>query len=52
MTIDSAGISGTGNITDGGQFKREKDIYHHGLRPIPIICRLPHPSYFSLVTTI
>jgi hypothetical protein len=30
--------------------KREKDIYHHGPTPIPIICHLCHPSYFSLVS--
>jgi hypothetical protein len=35
---------------DGGQIKRKKDIYHHGPKPIPIICHLPDPPCFSLVT--
>jgi hypothetical protein len=40
-------------IQDGGRIKREKDIYHHSPRLIPMICQchLPHPSYFLLVTT-
>jgi hypothetical protein len=36
---------------DGGQIKREKDIYHHGPKHIPIICHLPDPPSFSLPTT-
>jgi hypothetical protein len=39
-------------IQEGGQIKREKNIYHHGPRPIPIICHIPEPSCFSLATTI
>jgi hypothetical protein len=40
-------------IQDGGQIKREKDIYHHDPRPIPIIfCHIPEPSCFSLVTRV
>jgi hypothetical protein len=31
---------------DEGQIKREKDIYHHGPRPICIICHLPDPLLF------
>jgi hypothetical protein len=38
-------------IQDGGQIKREQDIYHHGPRPISIICHLPDPPCFSQVTT-
>ncbi len=34
---------------DGGQIKREKDIYHHGSNHIPIIYHLPDPP--SLPTT-
>jgi hypothetical protein len=36
---------------DGGQIKREKDMYHHGPKHIPIICHLPDPPSFSLPTT-
>ncbi len=36
---------------DGGQINREKDIYHHGPRPISFIYHLPDPPCFSLVTT-
>jgi hypothetical protein len=36
---------------DGGQIKREKDIYHHGPKHIQIICHLPDPPSFSLPTT-
>jgi hypothetical protein len=36
---------------DGGQIKREKDIYHHGPKHIPIICHLPDPPSYSLPTT-
>jgi hypothetical protein len=36
---------------DGGQIKREKDIYHHGPKHIQIICHLPHPPSFSLPAT-
>jgi hypothetical protein len=45
-TIRSAGVSGKEIelIQDGGQFKRQKDIYHHSLRPVLIICHdLPDP---------
>jgi hypothetical protein len=38
-------------IQDGGQIKREIVIYHDGPRPIRIICYLPEPPCFSLVTT-
>jgi hypothetical protein len=33
------------------QIKREKDIYHRGPRPITLVCYLPSPRCFSLVTT-
>jgi hypothetical protein len=48
-----AGVSrkDTELFQDGGQLKREKDIHHHGPRPISIICHLPDPYCFSLVTT-
>ncbi len=39
MTNYWAGVSGNGNrklFQDGGQIKREKDIYHHSPRPIYI----------------
>jgi hypothetical protein len=36
---------------DGGQIKREKDVYHHGPKHIPIICHIPDPPSFSLPTT-
>ncbi len=36
---------------DGSKIKREKDIYHHGPKPIPIICPLPEPPSFSLPIT-
>ncbi len=36
-------------IQDGAQIKREKDIYHHGPGPIPIICHIPEPPCFSSV---
>jgi hypothetical protein len=36
---------------DSGQIKREKYIYHHGPKHIPIICHLPDPPSFSLPTT-
>jgi hypothetical protein len=39
-------------IQDGGQIKRETDIYHHGLGPISIVGQLPGPPCFSLVTTL
>jgi hypothetical protein len=53
MTNYWAGVSGKGIelFQDGGQIKKEKDIYHHGPRPASIICHLPHPLCFSLVTT-
>jgi hypothetical protein len=38
-------------IQDGGQIKRETDIYHHSQGPMSIICQLPGPPCFSLVTT-
>jgi hypothetical protein len=54
MTNYCACVSGKGNtvelIQDGGQIKRETDIYHHGPGPISIICQLPGPPCFSLVT--
>jgi hypothetical protein len=31
--------------------KRERDIYHHGLKHIPIMHHLPDPPSFSLSTT-
>jgi hypothetical protein len=42
------GVSGKGNriIPDGGQIKRETDIYHHGPRPISIICFLFLVGYY------
>ncbi len=45
------GVSGKGNriIPDGGQIKREKDIYHRGSRPISIN-HLPPSWPPSLVT--
>ena len=36
-------------LQDGSQTKREEDIYHHGPRPISIICHHPNPPCFSLV---
>jgi hypothetical protein len=36
---------------DGGQNKRQKDIYVHCPKHIQIICHLPDPSSFSLPTT-
>jgi hypothetical protein len=53
-TIHWVGVSRKGIeiIEDGGQIKREKDIYQHiGPRPIPIICHLSDPPFFSLFTT-
>jgi hypothetical protein len=38
-------------IQDGGKIRRQKDIYHHGPRPIPFICHPLNPPLFSLVTT-
>jgi hypothetical protein len=35
---------------DGGQIKREKDIYHHCPKHIPIICHLLDPPSFALPT--
>jgi hypothetical protein len=37
-------------IKNGGQFKRLKDIYHNGPRPIPVICHLSDPplSHYPL----
>ncbi len=45
MAIDSAGMSRKEIefIHDGGLFKRLKDVYHHGPRPIPGICHLSEP---------
>ncbi len=53
MTNYCACVSRKGNIIiqDGGQLTREMDIYHHGPGPISIICQLPCPPCFSLVTT-
>ncbi len=45
MTNHWAGVSGK------GQIKREKDIYHQGPMPKPIICHLPDPPIYSLPTT-
>jgi hypothetical protein len=39
------------NIEVSNQIKREKDIYHQGPRPKPIICHLPDPPTFLLPTT-
>jgi hypothetical protein len=45
LTNHWAGVSGaemeTELFQDGSQIKREKDIYHHGPKHIPIICHLP-----------
>jgi hypothetical protein len=38
-------------LQNGGQIKREKNIYHHCPKHIPIICHLPDPPSFSLPTT-
>ncbi len=39
-------------IQDGGQIKKETDIYHHGPGPcISNVSQLPGPPCFSLVTT-
>jgi hypothetical protein len=55
MPIHIAGVSEKRKlialIQDGGQIKREKDIYYLGPRPIPIICHLPDPPSFALPTT-
>ncbi len=37
---------------DGGQIKREKDIYHHSPRQISIPCYLPETPYFLLEITV
>ncbi len=36
---------------DGGQIKREKDIWHHSPKHILIFCQFPDPPSFSLPTT-
>jgi hypothetical protein len=48
-TSDLAGVSRKGNINNSRwQLNLNKrEIYHHGLRPFPIIFHYPHPSYFS-----
>jgi hypothetical protein len=56
MIIHCGGVSGKEIelIQDGGQIKRQKDIYYRSPRLIPIICHLPDPPpprIFSLVTT-
>jgi hypothetical protein len=53
MTNHWAGVGGNRNklFQDGGQIKREKDIYHHGPKHILIICHLPNPPSFSIPTT-
>ncbi len=53
MTNYCACVSGKGIelIQDGGQIKREADIYHHGPGSISIICQLPGPPCFLLETT-
>jgi hypothetical protein len=53
MTNHWAGVSGNGNriILRRRPNKKEKDIYHHGPKHIPIICHLPNPPSFSLPTT-
>ncbi len=52
MTIYWAGVNGKGKklVQDGGQIKREKDIYHHSLRPIghwslPLNVFVPNTSF-------
>jgi hypothetical protein len=40
-----------GFVQDGVKIKRQKDIYHHCQKPIHIICHLPGPPTFSLVST-
>jgi hypothetical protein len=51
--IHSAGVSGKGNNPrDGGHIKRQKYIYHHSPRPIPIICHLPDSPCFLLITNL
>ncbi len=30
-------------IQDGGKIQRQKDLHHHGKRPIVVICHLPDP---------
>jgi len=37
---------------DGGQIKREKDIYHHSPRQISILYYLPDTPSFSLEITV
>jgi hypothetical protein len=55
MTNYWAGVRGKGNTVelfqDGGQIKRGKGFYHHGPRPISIICYFPDTLCFSLVTS-
>jgi hypothetical protein len=40
-----------GFIQDGDKIKIQKDICHHGPKPIPIIFQLPDPPTFSLLPT-
>jgi hypothetical protein len=53
MTNYWAAVSGKGNriIPIWRPNKKKKGIYHHGPRPISIICHLPGPPFFSLVIT-
>jgi hypothetical protein len=51
-TIDSVGVSEKGNRINTrwlqDKKKRQKDIYHIGPRPIPLICRPPNPPLFLI----
>jgi hypothetical protein len=38
-------------IKDDSKVKRQTNLDRHGLRPIPNVCHLPDPPWFSLQTT-
>jgi hypothetical protein len=38
-------------IKDDSKIKRETSLDRHGLRPIPNVCHIPVPPWFSLQTT-
>ncbi len=44
--INTVNWSETDLFQDGGQIKKEKDIYHHAPNHIPIICNLLDPPSF------
>jgi hypothetical protein len=42
----------TDKIKDDSKIKRETNLDGHGLRPIPNVCHLPDPPWFSSQTTL